>query len=409
MRDNTAEKRVENLLAKLVGFDTTSTLPNRACIDFIRDYLSEHGVSSDIIANDDGTKACLWATIGFSDRPGIVLAGHSDVVSVAGQNWMSPPFALTERDGKLYGRGACDMKAFIACALALVPELMAQKLPQPIHLAFTHDEETDMSGAIRLTDFIRHRNIKPAWVWIGEPTELRIIDSHKGVALFTTSITGVPGHSGQPDKGLNAIELGGQFLSILQRVAQSKRAAPFRPSRFDPPYTTFNPGIVSGGTAENIIAEHFKLEWQVRAHPGDSLEKIHDTIHELTQKEIAPRFKAFAPRAGMETCTCFDIPPLMPTEDNPGSRAIGRLTGCPETEAVSFATEGGFFQKLGTHVVVCGPGSIDQAHKADEFVEKSQLLSCVDLIRQVVLQVKATPAVSVKMAGSLDSEPKPGS
>lgn len=407
MPDKTAESRVQDLLARLVGFDTTSTLPNRACIDFIRDYLASYGVVSDIVAKDDGSKACLWATLGASDKPGIVLAGHSDVVPVEGQNWTSPPFTLTEREGRLYGRGSCDMKAFIACALALVPELVTQTLRQPLHLAFTHDEETDMSGAVRLTDFIRGRNIVPAWVWIGEPTELRIIDSHKGVALYATEITGIPGHSGQPDKGLNAIELGGQFLSILQRVAQKKRAEPYRPSRFDPPYTTFNPGIVSGGTAENIIAEHFKLDWQVRAHPGDDMHNIHAAIDELTHAEITPRFKAFAPHAGMKTCTCFDIPPLMPTQDNPGSNLLGRLTGQPETIAVSFATEGGFFQKLGTHVVVCGPGSIDQAHKADEFVEKTQLFSCVDLIRQVLLSPGHAPAASWKATSALDSGIKP--
>jgi len=384
------QTNVEKLLAKLVGFDTTSSKPNRACIDFIRDYLSQYGVKSEILANSDGTKACLWATIGPEDKLGIVLAGHSDVVPVAGQDWTSDPFTLTERDGKLYGRGSCDMKAFIACALSLVPELVKQKLTKPIHFAFTHDEETDMSGAAHLADFMKKRNIKPEWVWIGEPTSLGMIDSHKGVAGFATDITGVPGHSGQPDKGLSALELGTQFMDIILKAAQKKKDNAFKPSRFDPPYTTFNLGIVKGGTAENIIAEHFQIVWQARAHPGDSLEATLAAIESDAQAAFKPRFAAFAPKAGMKTCTCFNIPPLMPTKDNPGQKILGGITGNTETQAVSFATEAGFFQGLGTHVVVCGPGNIDQAHKADEFVEKSQLIACVDLIRQAVLCSAAT-------------------
>jgi acetylornithine deacetylase len=381
---------MEQLFAKLVNFDTTSSKPNRACIDFIRDYLNGYGVKSDIVASDDGTKACLWATVGRGAEQGIVLAGHTDTVPVEGQDWHSDPFALTERDGKLYARGACDMKGFIACVLAIVPELAKLKSIRPFHLAFTHDEETDMAGAQRLTARLREQNIKPEWVWIGEPTSLRIINSHKGVAAFATRITGMPGHSGQPDKGLNAIELGVDFMNIVRRVAQEKKDKPFKPSRFDPPYTTFNLGVVKGGTAENIIAEHCEILWQARAHPGDDLAAALDSIERMTAAEIEPRFKAFAPKAGMKTCTCCNIPPFLPSKDNPGEKMLANLTGHHQPEAVSFATEAGFFQKLGTHVVVCGPGSIDQAHKADEFVEKSQLSSCIDLLRQVLLCSGAT-------------------
>jgi acetylornithine deacetylase len=378
--------KVIKLLEQLVAFDTTSSKPNRACIDFIRDYLDGFGVRSDIVADETGSKACLWATIGPADaKNGIVFAGHSDVVPVAGQDWTSDPFSLTERDGKFFGRGSCDMKAFIACALAFVPELVKLDTKRPIHLAFTSDEETDMSGAVRLVDYLQKQGAKPEWVWLGEPTELRMIDSHKGVAAFTTSFTGVPGHSAKPDLGLNAIDLGVSFMNIIQGVAVNKRARPFTPSRFDPPYTTFNLGVIQGGTAENIIAEKCDVTWQVRAHPGDNLAEIHAEIDRRAAADIAPRFKAFAPRAGMKTCTCVDVPPLMPTANNPGQKILGELTGCAETDAVSFGTEGGFFQKLGAHVVICGPGSIDQAHKADEFVAGSQLRDCIDLMRRLPL------------------------
>jgi acetylornithine deacetylase len=375
----------EQLLERLVGFDTTSDKPNRACIDFMRDYLDGFGVKSDIVATDDGTKACIWAVIGPKEKPGIVLGGHSDVVPVDGQNWTSDPFKLTARGGKFYGRGACDMKAFIACALSIVPELTTVPPKQPVHLAFTHDEETDMSGAVRLTDYMKKRNLKPAWVWIGEPTELHIIDAHKGVAAFSTDITGVPGHSSMPDKGQNAIETATDFMGILRRVAKARRDKPFPNSRFDPSFTTMNLGTIKGGTAENIIAEHCEVLWQVRAHPGDTAEAFRAEVDRLAATEIGPRFKAFAPHAGMKTCVCFDIPPLTPTADNPGEKILTRLTGHNQTEAVSFGTEAGFFQSLGTHVVVCGPGSIEQAHKADEFVAQTQLNSCVDVLRKVLI------------------------
>jgi acetylornithine deacetylase len=376
----------ENLLARLVGFDTTSHRPNRACIDFIRDYLGGFGIKSTIIANDDGAKACLWTTVGPAEERGVVLSGHTDVVPVAGQNWASDPFALAERDGKFYGRGACDMKAFIACVLAVVPGLARRQLKHPIHLAFTHDEESDMSGAIRLTDYLKKEGVRPLWTWIGEPTELNLVDSHKGSAFFETTITGVPGHSSKPDKGLNAIDLGAQFIDIIRRIAESRRAKPFAGSRFDPPYSTFNPGIIEGGTAENIIAEHCRIVWQIRSHPGDDLGATLEEIDNAATKEIKPRFQAFAPRAAMTTCTCCVIPPLLPTQGNAGEEILKRFTGKNDTQAVSFGTEGGFFQQLGAPVIICGPGGIDQAHKANEFVSREQLAACVSLLERTLTE-----------------------
>jgi acetylornithine deacetylase len=391
MSDAMTAKTIE-ILTRLVGFDTTSRNANRACIDYIRTLLEDCGVASEIITGEEPGKACLFATIGVMDVPGIVLAGHSDTVPVDGQNWSSDPFTLTERAGKLFGRGTCDMKGFIAAALAMVPELVAAakagKLAQPVHLAFTHDEESDMRGAVHLTDFMRRKGVKLAWVWIGEPTLHRVVDSNKGVAAFKTRITGVSGHSGKPDRGLNAIELGHAFESVLLDMAQDKRANPFQPSRFDPPYTTINLGTVAGGTAENIIAGQWELLWQTRPHPGDDHDALLAEIERRAATALAPRFRAFAadnPDVGCNTCACFNIPPLLPTADNPGQRTLARATGNAETGAVSYGTEGGFFQRLGAAVVVCGPGSIDQAHKPDEYVEIAQLTECVDLMHSVLL------------------------
>ncbi|MBV8061749.1 MAG: acetylornithine deacetylase [Alphaproteobacteria bacterium] len=387
MSDPIYDKAID-LLRQLVAFDTTSRNPNRPCIDFIRDYLQSCGVESEILPGDEEGKACLFATIGHGTKGGVMLAGHSDVVPVDGQNWLTDPFTLTEKDDKFYARGACDMKGFIACILALVPRFVAaaDRLPQPIHLAFTYDEEVTMEGAARLSAVLAERGIAPAWSWVGEPTGLEIVDSHKGVAGYKTYITGVEAHSGKPDLGLNAIELGHDFMTILRDVAQKKRDNPYVPSRFDPPYTTLNLAqIVAGQPAENIIAPGFELLWQTRAHPGDNSDQIVADIDARALACMADRFKAFAPQAGLRTCTCFNIPPLMPTADNPGRDRIAAVTGRPETIAVSFGTEAGFYQKLGGAVVICGPGDIDVAHKANEFVDKSQLNSCIDLLTKVLL------------------------
>ena len=316
MSIRTESKQVAEILAKLIGFDTTSSNPNRALIDFIRDYLAGFGVESTIIAGKEGGKACLWATVGVAGKSGVALAGHTDTVPVEGQKWDSDPFTLTERDGRFFGRGVADMKGFIACALALVPEFLDAKSGGCFHLALTCDEETDMSGALRLTDALAAKAIRPQWVWVGEPTGLSIVNQHKGVAAYRTRITGVSGHSGQPDKGLNAIELGAQFMGVIADEARQKKEKPFAASRFDPPYTIFNLGVISGGTAENIIAEHCELLWQLRTHPGEAAQDVVAEIEMRARAIIAPRLAAFAPQAGMETCTCFDIPPFLATADN---------------------------------------------------------------------------------------------
>lgn len=378
-------KHVQEILAQLVGFDTTSRNANRVLIDFIRDYLDGFGVASTLIPGKEEGKSCLWATIGASDKSGIALAGHTDVVPVDGQKWSSDPFTLTERDDKLYARGAADMKGFIAAALAFVPEFLAANTGGCFHLALTCDEETDMSGAMRLTDALAAQEFKPEWIWIGEPTGLSIVNQHKGVSAYSTRITGKSGHSGQPGKGLNAIELGAHFMNIVMEAAQRKKEKPFSISRFDPPYTTFNLGIVSGGTAENIIAENCELLWQVRTHPGERAQDVLAEIEACARHAFAPRFAAFKPHAGMEICACFDIPSFLAMPDNPGEKTLKRLLKCDETHAVGFATEAGIFQKLGAGAVVCGPGFIEQAHQPDEYIDKKQLSACVDLMRAVLL------------------------
>lgn len=381
--------RVEEILARLVHFDTTSHLSNLSCTDYIRDYLQGYGVSSEIIPNDTGDKACLWATVGTPNGQGVVLAGHTDVVPVEGQTWTSDPFTLTERDGKLFGRGSADMKGFLACALAFVPEFLAAKTGTCFHLAFTHDEETDLSGASHLASLLKERKIKPTWFWLGEPTSLSIIDEHKGCAAYKTRFTGVPGHSSQPDKGLNAIDLSRQFMNQLVAIQEQRKKDAFSNSRFDPPYTALNLGVIKGGTAENIIAEKCALLWQVRAHPGDSARKIRAEADAFLQTLfVSPCVAAFS-QARVETETLFDIPPFACVTNNSGTKILQRFLKTDKTSAAGYATEAGLFQKTGSDVVVCGPGSVEQAHQPDEFVGKNELLSTVDLMRQVLLSSPA--------------------
>jgi len=378
-------KQAEEILAELVRFDTTSRNSNRACIDYIRDYLCTYGVASEFVANQDGSKASLWATVGDTNKTGIVLAGHTDVVPVDGQTWSSDPFTLVEHDGKFFGRGCVDMKGFLACALAVVPEFLAAQTGASFHLAFTSDEETDFSGALRLVDFLKKKNVKPSWVWLGEPTEFSIINQHKGCGAYTLRIRGVPGHSSQPEKGLSAIESMGLALMAIVGVIERKKKNPFASSSFDTPYSTINLGIVNGGTAENIIAEECALLWQIRAHPGEDAKTIVGEVEESVRSVLASRLAAFPSQASMEISELYDFPPFLGTGDNIGVRTLKKILKNAEIRAVSFATEAGVFQKLGVPVAVCGPGSIAQAHQPNEFIEKKQLSSCVDLMRLVLL------------------------
>ncbi len=385
----------DHILAELVGFDTTSSKPNRPLIDHIHGFLKQLGVAADIVTDGDGGKACLWATLGPPSGAadgGVVLAGHSDVVPVEGQAWTSAPFTLTERDGKLYGRGAVDMKGFIACALAFVREAVGEgrRLAAPVHLAFTHDEETDMSGARRLAAWLSERGARPGWIWIGEPTTMRLIGAHKGVYECLTEFTGVAGHTSEPDAGVNAAELAHDFIGVVRAAARQKQENPIPGSAFRPPYTTIVPSVVKGGVATNVIPSSCCVNWQIRAHPGDDAHAIRAEIERNAAAIIDPCIAAFAGRAGvarwpaLKTTVRCDVPPFV---GDPGSRAVAALAGPVghqgAPEVVSFGTEAGIFQGTGASVVVCGPGGIDKAHNPDEYVETAQLALCMDALRKV--------------------------
>lgn len=396
--------RTIEILGTLVAFDTTSSTspefarPNLPLILYVRDFLYNLGIASEIIENaQNSCKACLWATIGSDSKEGgIVLAGHSDVVPVQRERWEGDPFKLTERGGKLYGRGACDMKGFIACALAFLEDLSAcgqlGKLKLPLHLALTYDEEITMEGAESLTVWLRKRGYRPSWVWIGEPTSMRMIDAHKGVAEYGVEIVGKACHSGLPHLGLSAVACACDLAQAIGERQRQKRAAPFAHSRFTPPYTTFNVGKIEGGQAANIVAGSCRVSWQVRVHPGDEAAQ---TQREHMEAEIrgkwADAFAAF-PGTGLSTTVVCDIPPLEPTPDNPAVAALRHvLEG--EPQAVSFATEGGIFQKIAapgqTPIVICGPGDIAVAHSDYEHVAREQLALCLKAMDKALRRVLA--------------------
>ena len=375
------------MIAALIGFDTTSAKSNLALIDFVADYLRGHGVASRRTANDEGTKANLFATLGPEVAGGVVLSGHSDVVPVAGQAWDSDPFQMVTRDGRLYGRGAADMKSFLAVALALVPEFLARPLARPIHLALSYDEEVGCLGIGRLIGDLQANLPPPAAVIIGEPTSMAIASAHKGCYVQRTRVRGKEAHSSQPQLGGSAILAAGELLHFLGRLARERRAAADPESRFEPPHTTFNIGVIEGGSAVNIIPRDCAFTWEFRPLPGEDPDEPIARLDDFARSEVLPELRRFAPEAGIVTERLAGVPPLEvePHGDADGvaEALLRRLTGLNDTIAVSFGTEGGLFQEAGFSTVVCGPGSIDQAHQPNEFVEITQVEACAALLRKL--------------------------
>ena len=369
------------LLGDLIAFDTTSRNSNLPLIDYVADYLSDLGLSPRIIRSENGDKANLFVTIGPDIAGGIVLSGHSDVVPVDGQDWATDPFEMTEKDGRLFGRGAADMKGFIACTLAKTPEFAARGLSRPLHLAFSYDEEVGCLGVGRMIDVIASELPKPAAVIVGEPTNMQIANTHKGICAHTTTIHGREAHSSRPQDGVNAIEAAASFVSYLYRLCD-ELAETERDDRFEPPYTTFNAGRVAGGDAVNIIARECVLNWEFRPIPGADPDAISARVNAWVESELLPRMQAKDRRAFVETVRDVLVPPF----DAPESVAediARRASGLNSAGAVAFVTEASLFAGAGLPAVICGPGDIVQAHQPDEFVAVEQLAACLDFLDRV--------------------------
>jgi acetylornithine deacetylase len=303
------------------------------------------------------------------------------VVPVEGQQWSTDPFALTERGDRLYGRGTCDMKGYIAAALAFAPRFAAAPLARPLHFAFTYDEEVGCLGAqVMLADLAR-RDIRPAVCIVGEPTGMRIIEGHKGCCEYTTTFTGVEGHASRPELGVNAVEYAVRYIARLMEIGDALKARVPAGSAFTPPWSTVQVGRISGGVARNTIAGKCAVEWELRPVNADDFRYATDTIGDYVERELLPAMRRGAPTAGIVTEIIGEVAGLVPMERNEAEALVRALTGDREpAQLVSFGTEAGLFQQHGVSTVICGPGSIDQAHKPDEFIEATQLDACLAMI-----------------------------
>ena len=364
------------MIERLVAFDTTSRNSNLDLIHDVRDYLRGHGVASRLFHDEGGQKANLYATLGPTDRPGIALSGHTDVVPVDGQDWSSDPWTVIEKNGRLYGRGTCDMKSFVAIALAKVPQFLSRDLETPIHLCFSYDEEVGCIGVRSLIDFLSSQEIRPAACIIGEPTDMKVINAHKGKLSIRCSVRGLEAHSSLAPRGVNAINAAAEVVAFLSRLARRKaEEGPFDQD-FDVPYTTVHTGLIQGGTQLNIIPGACDFEFEFRNLPQDDPEALLAEVKRFAHEEVEPAMKAIDPASGFSWEPVSAFPGLDTAVDAEVTNLAKALSGSNDTGKVSFGTEAGLFQGGDLPAVVCGPGSIEQAHKPNEYVSLEQIALC---------------------------------
>jgi acetylornithine deacetylase len=368
------------LLRELVAFPTISEVSNLDMIAYLGHRLESCGARVDIFHDEIGHKANLFATIGPDTDGGIVLSGHSDVVPVAEQDWASDPFDLIEHDGRLYGRGTCDMKGFIAAAVSMAPLLATRATTRPLHFAFTYDEEVGCLGGQALIESLRARGIRPGVAIIGEPTLMRVIEGHKGCYEYTTRFTGLAGHGSAPSRGVNAVEYAVRYVNRLLELQEALRARAPASSRFDPPWTTINTGSISGGVAHNVIACNAAVEWEMRPVQATDARFVKDDLTRYCEEMLLPRMRRIHPEANITTEVVGEVDGLEPAALNEARDIVMELTGADMAELVPFGTEAGLFQAYGTSAVVCGPGSIEQAHKPDEYIDLDQVQHCIDML-----------------------------
>lgn len=372
-----------NLLEHLVAFDTTSRESNLALIDFCWRYLSGLGVTCELMHNAERSKANLYARLGPAGSGGVMLSGHSDVVPVDGQTWTVPPFALTERDGKLYGRGTADMKGFLACMLAAVPHFLAQPLRQPLHLAISYDEEVGCLGVRSLVKALAQRSDRPAICLIGEPTELRPVLGHKGKLAMRCEVQGAACHSAYAPQGVNAIEYAAKLIQRLTVIGERLAAPERQDARFDPPFTTVQTGVIHGGRALNIVPDACSFDFEVRTLPQDDAQQVADELVTYAQQTLEPQMRAVQPASAIRFSPLSAYPGLDTAAHSAAAQLIARLSGSDSFGTVAFGTEGGLFAAAGIPCVVCGPGSMEQGHKPDEFITLAQLDACDSLLRRL--------------------------
>ncbi len=374
-----------DLIAKLVSFDTVSDRSNLALIDFVREYLDGHGVESQLFHDEAGGKANLLASIGPSEAAGVMLSGHTDVVPVDGEEWDSDPFTPTERDGRLYARGSADMKSFIGVALELVPALVGAQLRRPVHIALSYDEEVGCLGVRRMLPALAELPSRPSLCVVGEPTGMTIGVAHKGASRWRVIVRGEPCHSGLAPRGVNAVEYAAELIVFIADLARRRQEkGPFRDD-FEIAHTTLQTGTVSGGTALNIVPARCSFEFEIRNLPDEDSESIVNQIQRFAAEEIEPRMHRRVASTGIDFEPIGSYPSLETPGDSEIVSLVGRLLGTSEYATVPYGTEAGLFDEVaGIPCVVCGPGRIEQAHRANEYVEFDQIHQCERFLQRML-------------------------
>ena len=371
------------LLERLIGFATVSRDSNLELIRFIEAYLAEHGVQSELFFNEEGTKANLFATIGPLVSGGVVLSGHTDVVPVDGQAWTVDPFRLTEKDGRLYGRGTADMKGFIASVLAAVPTFVQRPLLTPVHLAFSYDEEVGCLGVRPMLAELEKRPFKPRLCLIGEPTELKPVLGHKGKLAMRCEVRGAACHSAYAPYGVNAIEYAAQLIGRLGVIGEQLAHPDNHDQRFDPPFSTVQTGVIKGGRALNIVPAECEFDFEVRALPDFDAQAVADQLQAFAHEHVLPKMRAVQADTDIRLQPLSAYPGLATPPESEAARLLALLSNSSAFGTVAFGTEGGLFDQAGIPTVVCGPGSMDQGHKPDEFIALEQLSGCDGMLMRL--------------------------
>jgi acetylornithine deacetylase len=374
------------ILERLVACPTVSRDPNLPLIDWVRNFLADQGIDSCLVPDATGRKSNLIASIGPAAEGGLVLSGHTDVVPVEGQDWRSDPFTLTARGSRLHARGACDMKGFIAVALARLETWKRLNLARPVHLTLSYDEELGCLGAPSMIAAAQGTLRKPGAVIVGEPTSMRVANTHKGLCIVRTRVTGVEAHSSLTHQGVSAVMLAGELIGYLAEIsrtfARNASTAGYGVA-LQLPHTTLSVNRIEGGTAVNILAAACEFDWDIRTVAGEAPSAILRQVTSFTDARLAELLKA-GKRASVQMIVTADVPPLRADGGDAEKLAAAVALEASEPISVPFATEAGQFQCAGWPTVVCGPGSIDQAHKPDEFIERSELTACERFLDRAV-------------------------
>jgi acetylornithine deacetylase len=372
-----------DMIGRLVAFPTVSRESNLELIDFVRELLRPYGAEVRLTHDDDRRKANLFATVGPRGQGGLVLSGHTDVVPVEGQAWDSDPFALVQKDGRLYGRGTSDMKSFLAIALALLPRHV-ERLNRPLHFALSYDEEVGCLGVGRLISDLGEAGLKPSGCVVGEPTLMTPVIAHKGKRSYRCSVRGLAGHSAYAPRAVNAVEAAAEGIAYLKSIARRLRDAGPYDRAFDVAHTTVHTGVIRGGTALNIVPHECSFDFEVRHLPGDDPDALLSELKAHVARRIEPEMHAVDPKTGFEIVQLSEIPALDTTAETEIVALAHELTGTTDIGKVSYGTEASQFQRAGIPSVVCGPGSIEQAHKPNEFIELTQVAACERFIDKLM-------------------------